>query len=74
MKSTVFIQSIPHYPTSWGDATNSWNLGSYFTGMAVWHTKEFTQQLGVWNKQSYNINSLVTTRAKFINRLYLVFL
>lgn len=55
MKSTVFIQSIPHYPTSWGDATNSWNLGSYFTGMAVWHTKEFTQQLGVWNKQSYNI-------------------
>jgi hypothetical protein len=23
--------------------------------MAVWHTKEFTQKLGVWNKQSYNI-------------------
>jgi hypothetical protein len=55
MKSTIFIQSVPHYPTSWGDATNSWNLGSYFTGMAVWHTKEFTQRMGVWNKQSYNI-------------------
>lgn len=55
MKNTVFIQSVPHYPTSWGDASNSWNLGSYFTGMGVWQTKEFTQKLGVWNKQSYNI-------------------
>jgi hypothetical protein len=55
MKKTVFIQSVPHYPTSWGDASNSWNLGSYFTGLGVWHTKEFTQKLGVWSKQSYNI-------------------
>ena len=55
MKNTVFIQSVPHYPTSWGDACNSWNLGSYFTGMGVWQTKEFTQKLGAWNKQSYNI-------------------
>lgn len=55
MKKTVLIQSVPHFPTAWGDASNAWNQGSYFTGMAVWHTREFTQKLGIWTKQSYNL-------------------
>lgn len=55
MIKTVFIQTIPHYPTAWGDAINSWNIGSYFRGMGSWHAREFTQQLGLWNRQNYNI-------------------
>jgi hypothetical protein len=55
MKKTVFIQTLPHYPTPWGDATASWNLATFFKGMGTWTAKAYAQKLKFWSRQNFNI-------------------
>ena len=55
MKKTVFIQMIPHYPTSWGDATTSWNLAAFVKGLGTWLLRAYTQKLKFWTRQNFNI-------------------
>lgn len=55
MKKTVFIQTLPHYPTPWGDATASWNLASFFKGMGTWTARAYSQKLKFWTRQNFNI-------------------
>lgn len=55
MKKTVLIQTLPHYPTPWGDATASWNLASFFKGMGTWVARAYSQKLKFWSRQNFNI-------------------
>jgi hypothetical protein len=55
MKKTVFIQMIPHYPTSWGDATASWNIAAFVKGLGTWLVRAYTQKLKFWTRQNFNI-------------------
>jgi hypothetical protein len=55
MKKTVFIQSLPHFPTPWGDAKNAWNQWSNFKGLGMWQSGEFTHQISSFSNQRYSI-------------------
>lgn len=55
MKRTVFIQSVPHYPTAWGDATQAWNVASLWKGMGIWSVRSYNQKIRFWTKQNFNI-------------------